>query len=133
MKPNMTIVRLLQCYLLMQVDRPLAELTAPEGMLEEAHSQWCASCLKVCVSQLQTDVAEGLRKIGVDITEEYLTEDKLFSIDIAIPGASKPAPQYRLAKSIGAETQNFYKSMWGILRGRGHFAHFLVQKGNAAC
>ena len=77
---------LLQCYLLLQVDEPEAKLGMPEGLLEKAQSQWTASCLKVCVSQLHNDVAEALRALGLSITIEQLTADKLFSIDIALPG-----------------------------------------------
>lgn len=70
----------------MQVDKPHAQLQLPQGLLKIAHSQWAASCLKVCVSQLHNDVADTLRAMGLSITIEQLTEDKLFSIDIALPG-----------------------------------------------
>lgn len=68
----------------MQVDKPEADLRAPEGILERAYTQWCASCLKVCVSQLQTDVSEVLKSMGLEVTMEQLTADRLFSIDIAL-------------------------------------------------
>ena len=70
----------------MQIDWPEAQLSAPEGLLERAGAQWAASCLKVCVSQLHNDVAEALKAMGYIITIEQLTADKLFSIDIGLPG-----------------------------------------------
>ena len=75
-----------QSYLLMQVDRPGAVLATPPGLLERAHAQWSAACLNVRISQLHNDVARCLRSLGVPITIEQLTDDRLFSIDIAIPG-----------------------------------------------
>lgn len=70
----------------MRVDKPGARLELPGALLKKAQSQWTASCLKVCVSQLHNDVAETLRAMGLSITIEQLTADKLFSIDIALPG-----------------------------------------------
>ena len=75
-----------QSYLLMQVDKPGAVLATPPGLLERAHAQWSAACLNVRISQLHNDVARCLRSLGVPITIEQLTDDRLFSIDIAIPG-----------------------------------------------
>lgn len=75
-----------QSYLLMQVDKPGAALGTPPGLLERAHAQWSAACLNVRISQLHNDVARCLRSLGLPITIEQLTDDRLFSIDIAIPG-----------------------------------------------
>jgi len=66
------------------VDQPRAQLTTPEGLLERAYSQWAASCRNVRVSQLHRDVAEVVRKAGMPFAIEHLTEDRLFSIDIAL-------------------------------------------------
>lgn len=38
------------------------------------------------VSQLHRDVAEVVRKAGMPFAIEHLTEDRLFSIDIALTG-----------------------------------------------
>ena len=43
---------------------------------------------QVRVSQLHNDVAEVLRKAGIPFAMEHLTEDRLFSIDIALTGNS---------------------------------------------
>lgn len=75
-----------QSYLLMRVEQPSLELKTPPGLLEQAHSQWKATCLKVRISQLHSDVSCAVQALGLPITIEQLTDDNLFSIDIAIPG-----------------------------------------------
>ena len=72
----------------MAVDRPRAATNIPPELFLHAHQQWTRSCLKVCVSQLHTDVAEHMRALNLASAMEIesLTADRLFSIDIAIPG-----------------------------------------------
>lgn len=72
----------------MRVEAPERPLPTPPTLLEAAHSQWMASCLKVRISALHHDVSQVLRSMGLPITIEQLTDDRLFSIDIAIPGLS---------------------------------------------
>jgi hypothetical protein len=72
----------------MRVDQPEADVSMPEGLLYAAHNTWLESCKKVRISALHRDVARLLTDINIPHTIEQLTEDQLFSVDIALPGVS---------------------------------------------
>ena len=76
----------LQAHLLMLVDVPGADLLMPAGLKEAAHRTWQASARNVRVSGLHRDVSRLLRERGVPHAIEHLTDDHLFSVDIALPG-----------------------------------------------
>ena len=76
----------MQAYLLMKTDQPCAELALPQGLLEHARSVWIESCKHIRVSALHRDVARVLTLMGLPHTIEQLTEDSLFSVDIALAG-----------------------------------------------
>lgn len=82
----LTDCNMLQSYLLMGVDQPGADVSMPEGLLEAAHHMWLESCKNVRISALHRDVARLLMAIDIPHTIEQLTEDRLFSVDIALPG-----------------------------------------------
>lgn len=68
---------------------PLASLSEdqlpclPEALAGLARHMWLASAVDVHVSKLQTDVSGALAVAGIPNTIEWLTDDGLFSIDIA--------------------------------------------------
>lgn len=68
---------------------PLSSLTAeqlptlPEPLAGTAKHMWLASAVDVHVSKLQSDVSSALMVAGIPNTIEWLTDDGLFSIDIA--------------------------------------------------
>ena len=76
----------MQAHLLMLVDAPAADLRMPGGLREAARATWLASACNVRVSGLHRDVSRLLRAHGVLHTIEHLTDDRLFSVDIALPG-----------------------------------------------
>lgn len=57
--------------------------TLPAPLAEHARHMWLASAVDVHVSKLQTDVSGALAVAGIPNTIEWLTDDGLFSIDIA--------------------------------------------------
>ena len=70
----------------MKTDQPGVELPLPEGLLEHAQSVWIESCKHIRVSGLHRDVARVLTLMGLAHTIEQLTQDSLFSVDIALAG-----------------------------------------------
>ena len=76
----------LQAYLHVLVDRPGSQLQLPVEMMQRARTVWLASARKVRISQLHRDVSRVLAELGVTHAKEQLTEDQLFSVDIALTG-----------------------------------------------
>ena len=70
----------------MKTDQPGVALPLPEGLLEHAQAVWIESCKHIRVSGLHRDVARVLTLMGLAHTIEQLTEDSLFSVDIALAG-----------------------------------------------
>jgi hypothetical protein len=72
-----------------QAGTPLSSLAAdhlptlPDQLAAHAKHMWLASAVDVHVSKLQTDVSGALAMAGIPNTIEWLTDDGLFSIDIA--------------------------------------------------
>ena len=75
-----------QAHLLMMVDKPGADLRMPGGLMEAARRTWLASARNVRVSALHREVSRLLGERGVAHTIEHLTDDQLFSVDIALAG-----------------------------------------------
>ena len=75
-----------QAHLLMMVDKPGADLRMPGGLMEAAHRTWLVSARNVRVSALHREVSRLLGERGVPHTIEHLTDDQLFSVDIALAG-----------------------------------------------
>ena len=75
-----------QAHLLMMVDKPGVDLRMPGGLMEAAQRTWLASARNVRVSALHRDVSRLLSEHGVLHTIEHLTDDHLFSVDIALAG-----------------------------------------------
>lgn len=71
----------------MKSDQPGVAVPLSQGLLEHAHSVWIESCKNIRVSCLHRDVARVLTLMGLTHTLEQLTEDSLFSVDIALTGA----------------------------------------------
>ncbi len=76
----------LQAYLLMKTDQEGVELPLGEGLLEHAQMVGIESCKNIRVSGLHRDVARVLTSMGLSHTIEQLTDDNLFSVDIALAG-----------------------------------------------
>lgn len=76
----------MQAYLLMKTDQEGVELPLGEGLLEHAQQVWIESCKNIRVSGLHRDVARVLTSMGLSHTIEQLTDDSLFSVDIALAG-----------------------------------------------
>ncbi|CAL8462328.1 g1861 [Coccomyxa elongata] len=74
-----------EAYLLMRVDQPDVQLTMPPKLLPAAHHTWLESCKNVRISALHRDVARVLTEYGIPHNIEHVTEDELFSVDIALP------------------------------------------------
>jgi hypothetical protein len=72
-----------------QAGKPLPSFTAeqlptlPEPLAGHARHMWLASAVDVHVSKLQTEVSGALAMAGIPNSIEWLTDDGLFSIDIA--------------------------------------------------
>lgn len=73
----------------MRVDRPHVQLTMPHMLLPAAHHTWLESCKNVRISALHRDVARVLTEHGIFHNIEHVTEDELFSMDIALPGTHR--------------------------------------------
>ena len=78
----------MQAYLLMKTDQEGVELPLGEGLLEHAQLVWIESCKNIRVSGLHRDVARVLTSMGLSHTIEQLTDDSLFSVDIALAGTT---------------------------------------------
>ena len=72
----------------MKTDQEGVELPLGEGLLEHAQMVWIESCKNIRVSGLHRDVARVMTSMGLSHTIEQLTDDSLFSVDIALAGAS---------------------------------------------
>ena len=70
----------------MRVDQPDVQLIMPPKLLPAAHHTWLESCKNVRISALHRDVARVLTEYGIPHNIEHVTEDELFSVDIALPG-----------------------------------------------
>jgi hypothetical protein len=82
--PFMTTV---QGYLLMDVDMPEGQKPViPQDLLQKARTSWKDAAKHVHISLLQSDVERVLKRMGEQPAVEYLTDDGLFSIDLAFPG-----------------------------------------------
>lgn len=75
---------------------PLASLpaeqlpTLPEPLHSHAHYMWLTSAVDVHISKLQADVSAALLVAGIPNSMEWLTDDGLFSIDIAFQVDGQP-------------------------------------------
>ena len=76
----------LQAYLLMKPDQAGVELPMMSGFLETAHVTWIKSCQNTRVSGLHKGVSRVLNNMGFNHDIEHVTEDQLFSVDIALTG-----------------------------------------------
>ena len=72
----------------MKTDQPGVAVPLSQGLLEHAQSVWIESCKHIRVSGLHRDVARVLTLMGLTHTIEQLTDDSLFSVDIALTGAA---------------------------------------------
>lgn len=84
--PEEALTQIYQAYLLMKTDQEGVELPLGEGLLEHAQLVWIESCKNIRVSGLHRDVARVLTSMGLSHTIEQLTDDSLFSVDIALAG-----------------------------------------------
>lgn len=80
-----------------QAGVPLSSLPAeqlpslPEPLASHARRMWLASAVDVHVSKLQADVSAALVLAGIPNSMEWLTDDGMFSIDIAFEVREKAA------------------------------------------
>jgi hypothetical protein len=80
---------MLQSQLAREAGVPLASMpaeqlpTLPEPLHSHAHYMWLTSAVDVHISKLQADVSSALLVAGIPNSMEWLTDDGLFSIDIA--------------------------------------------------
>lgn len=70
----------------MRTDQKEVDLHLPAGLLERAKSVWVAACQNTRTSEFHKDVARVMADMGLAHTLEQLTEDNLFSVDIALQG-----------------------------------------------
>lgn len=78
----------------MKADQPGVALPLSQGLLEHAQSVWIESCTHTRVSGLHRDVAHVLTLMGLSHTIEQVTEDRLFSVDIALIGEPRHLATY---------------------------------------
>lgn len=64
--------------------------TLPEPLQTHARHMWLTSAVDVHVSKLQSDVSNALLLAGIPNSMEWLTDDGLFSIDIAFQVDGQP-------------------------------------------
>ncbi|BDA46187.1 probable RAP domain-containing protein, chloroplastic [Coccomyxa sp. Obi] len=83
--PEEALTQIYQAYLLMRVDQPDVQLIMPPKLLPAAHHTWLESCKNVRISALHRDVARVLTEYSISHNIEHVTEDELFSVDIALP------------------------------------------------
>ena len=76
----------MQAYLLMKTDQPSVLLPMETGLLQHAQAVWIQSCKNTRVSGLHREVSRVLEAMDLPHTIEQLTEDNLFSVDIALTG-----------------------------------------------
>jgi hypothetical protein len=75
--------QLLQAHLASQL-LGLGLITLPPSVLEVAVKAYRVEARNVTVSKSQQEVGESLRRLGVSHELEHITEDGLFSIDLAV-------------------------------------------------
>ena len=70
----------------MMTDQEAVDLHLPAGLLQRSKSVWIAACQNTRTSEFHKDVARVMADMGEKHTLEQLTEDNLFSVDIALQG-----------------------------------------------
>ena len=70
----------------MKTDQETVDLHLPAGLLQQARTVWIAACQNTRTSEFHKDVARVMAGMGEKHTLEQLTEDNLFSVDIALQG-----------------------------------------------
>ncbi len=98
----------------MRVDQPQLQLTMPAQLLPAAHHTWLESCKNVRISALHRDVARVLTEHGIPHNIEHVTEDELFSVDIALPGESSCSARIRNFARLAFATNCIIKYFTGI-------------------
>lgn len=70
----------------MKTDQSQVDLQLPAGLLGRAKAVWIAACQNTRTSEFHKDVARVMTDMGLEHTLEQLTDDNLFSVDIALKG-----------------------------------------------
>ena len=78
-----------QAHLLLDPAAEVGDFSGDE-LMSKAKATWQESAQSVTVSQLQTNVSTALWELGEAHDVEFVTPDKLFSLDIALPGRAHP-------------------------------------------
>ncbi|KAI3429562.1 hypothetical protein D9Q98_005650 [Chlorella vulgaris] len=79
------LTQVFQCAMLMLAQAPDAEWPLPEELLRLGMQCWMQRAKVVTVSELHSEVSRMLVSMGEQHTVEHLTQDQLFSVDIAFP------------------------------------------------
>jgi len=66
------------------------QFTAPHDMLTIAEQAWKEQATNIVISKLHNDVSSCLHSMQIAHQNEYLTDDQLFSIDVAMQGRVPP-------------------------------------------
>ena len=70
----------------MEIDHASKPRSIPSELMRQAHATWVATAHNVRISQLHAEVSQMLTDMGINHSVEQLTEGKLFSVDLALPG-----------------------------------------------
>ncbi|KAK2080103.1 hypothetical protein QBZ16_002499 [Prototheca wickerhamii] len=82
--PAEALSQVFQALMLMQVTLPDGDWGLPEDLRLAARNSWLANTKVVTISEFHSEVSRLLLSMGVAHDFEHLTQDRLFSVDIAL-------------------------------------------------
>ncbi|PSC74935.1 RAP domain [Micractinium conductrix] len=83
--PDEALMQIFQAWLLLLAEQPEADWPLPEPLLALGQRTWIAATKRITVSEYHAEVSRMLSAMGEAHTIEHLTDDQLFSVDIALP------------------------------------------------
>lgn len=83
---DIDLTQFFQANYLFEKCSPYGPLVTDPQMIEDMLSAWKRGSSKVVISQFHREVSDTLTNMGVPHEIEYITEDGLFSLDIALKG-----------------------------------------------
>lgn len=84
-RPSSAINQIFQSWLLVSATHPDQQWVLAPILLEKGQQSWSTQAKEVQVSGFHSEVSHLLTSMGIAHSIEHFTEDKLFSIDIALP------------------------------------------------
>ncbi|KAL6783637.1 hypothetical protein ACKKBF_B05255 [Auxenochlorella protothecoides x Auxenochlorella symbiontica] len=82
--PDEALSQVFQALMLMQVTKPDGKWDIPDELRMGGRKSWLSNTKNVTISEFHSEVSRMLSSMGINHEFEHLTEDRLFSVDIAL-------------------------------------------------